>query len=84
MDLKLNGKTAIVTGGASGIGRQTCLDFAEEGVNVVIVDINEDGANEVAQEINEKGGTALVVKSDVTKRKKFKRLLKSVWIPLDV
>jgi 3-oxoacyl-[acyl-carrier protein] reductase len=66
MDLKLNGKTAIVTGGASGIGRQTCLDFAEEGVNVVIIDVNEDGANEVVQAITEKGGTALAVKCDVT------------------
>ncbi|MHA1650804.1 MAG: SDR family NAD(P)-dependent oxidoreductase, partial [Candidatus Helarchaeota archaeon] len=67
MDLNLKGKTAIVTGGASGIGRQACLDFADEGANVVIADINEEGAKQVAQEINKKGGTALPVKCDVTK-----------------
>ena len=67
MDLKLKGKTAIVTGGASGIGRQTCLDFAEEGANVVIVDVNEQGANELAQAITTKHGKALAIKCDVTK-----------------
>ncbi|MHA1277274.1 MAG: SDR family NAD(P)-dependent oxidoreductase [Candidatus Helarchaeota archaeon] len=67
MDLNLDGKTAIVTGGASGIGRQTCLDFAAEGANVVIADINEDGAQMVAQEIQNKGGKALAIKCDVTK-----------------
>ncbi|MHA1265451.1 MAG: SDR family NAD(P)-dependent oxidoreductase [Candidatus Helarchaeota archaeon] len=67
MDLKLKGKTAIVTGGASGIGRQACLDFAEEGANVVIADINETGAKQVADEIQAKGGKALAVKCDVTR-----------------
>lgn len=66
MDLNLKGKIAIVTGGASGIGKQTCLDFAEEGVNVIIVDINEEGAIEVANEINGKDGKAIAIKCDVT------------------
>ncbi|MFX1295717.1 MAG: SDR family NAD(P)-dependent oxidoreductase [Promethearchaeota archaeon] len=67
MDLNLKGKIAIVTGGASGIGRQACLDFAEEGVNVVITDINEEGTKKVVKEIEDKGGKALAVKCDVTK-----------------
>ena len=67
MNLNLKGKTAIVTGGASGIGRQACLDFAEEGSNVVIADINDEGAKLVAKEIQEKGGKTLVMKCDVTK-----------------
>ncbi len=67
MDLNLKGRTAIVTGGASGIGRQTCLDFAEEGANVVIADINEAGAQEVRQQIEAKGCKALAVKCNVTK-----------------
>ncbi len=66
MDLNLKGKTAIVTGGASGIGKQACLDLAEEGANVVVADINEKGANEVATEIEKKGGSAFGLKCDVT------------------
>jgi len=67
MDLMLKGKTAIVTGGASGIGKQTCLDLAEEGANVVIADINEVGAQKIAEEIKKNGGKAIAVKCDVTR-----------------
>ncbi|MHA1380414.1 MAG: SDR family NAD(P)-dependent oxidoreductase [Candidatus Helarchaeota archaeon] len=66
MDLMLKDKTAIVTGAASGIGKQTALDFAEEGANVVIADINEEGAKKVADEISKAGGKALAIKCDVT------------------
>ena len=47
---------AIVTGGASGIGRQVALRLAREGAKVAIVDINLDGANKVAEEIKALGG----------------------------
>ena len=42
------GKTIVITGAASGIGRATALIFAREGANVVCADINEDGASETA------------------------------------
>ena len=67
MDLNLKGNTAIVTGGASGIGKQACIDLAREGANVVIADINENGANEVEAEIIKNGGNAMTIKCDVTK-----------------
>ena len=67
MDLGLKDKIAIVTGAASGIGKQTCLDLIAEGAKVVIADINEAGAKELEAEIKNNGGEALAIKCDVTR-----------------
>lgn len=64
--MRLSRKRAIVTGGASGIGRAICHRFAAEGAAVVIADRNRDGAERVRQEILEAGGTASVETVDVT------------------
>lgn len=63
-----NGKTIIITGAGSGIGRATALIFAREGANVVCADINGDGAAETVTKINQIGGQALALEIDVTKR----------------
>ncbi|GAB3684370.1 SDR family NAD(P)-dependent oxidoreductase [Actinocorallia lasiicapitis] len=60
----LQHKTAIVTGGASGIGRATALLFAREGANVVIADLAD--ATEVVKEIASEGGRAVAVRADVS------------------
>jgi NAD(P)-dependent dehydrogenase (short-subunit alcohol dehydrogenase family) len=62
------GKTIIITGAASGIGRAAALIFAREGANVVCADVNEAGARETAAAVNGKGSQALAVKTDVTSR----------------
>jgi 3-oxoacyl-[acyl-carrier protein] reductase len=62
------GKTIIITGAASGIGRATALIFAREGANVVCADLNEDGARDTAAAVNAKGSQALALKTDVTSR----------------
>jgi 3-oxoacyl-[acyl-carrier protein] reductase len=62
------GKTILITGAASGIGRATALIFAREGANVVCADIDEDGVKETAGKINAIGSQALALTIDVTKR----------------
>jgi len=63
-----SGKTIVITGAASGIGRSTALIFAREGANVVCADINEAGVKETASAVNAKGSQALGIKVDVTQR----------------
>ncbi|MGX7681234.1 SDR family NAD(P)-dependent oxidoreductase [Jatrophihabitans sp. DSM 45814] len=62
----LAGKTAVVTGGGSGIGEATAKLLAGSGVNVVVGDINVAGGERVAAEINANGGTAIFQRCDVT------------------
>jgi 3-oxoacyl-[acyl-carrier protein] reductase len=62
------GKTIIITGAASGIGRATALIFAREKANVVCADIDDSGVKETAEKINAIGSQALALTIDVTKR----------------
>ena len=70
------GKTIIITGAASGIGRATALIFAREGANVVCADVNEAGARDTADEVNGKGSQALALKTDVTSRAQVNDMVK--------
>uniref|UniRef100_UPI002ABE2369 SDR family NAD(P)-dependent oxidoreductase n=1 Tax=Paraburkholderia sp. J63 TaxID=2805434 RepID=UPI002ABE2369 len=63
---KLEGKTAVVTGAASGIGKEIALTLAAQGAAVAIADLNADGAQAVADEIKRAGGKAIGVAMDVT------------------
>jgi 3-oxoacyl-[acyl-carrier protein] reductase len=71
-----SGKTIVITGAASGIGRATALIFAREGANVVCADINEAGVKETAAAVNAKGSQALGLKVDVTSREEVNSLIK--------
>jgi 3-hydroxybutyrate dehydrogenase len=64
--MTLDGKVAIVTGAASGIGKRIAEIYAENGAAVAIADLNLDGANATARELEGKGAKALGVKMDVT------------------
>jgi len=62
----LNGKIAIVTGAASGIGAAAAKRFAAEGASVACVDYNLDGANSTLKSIRDAGGKAIAVRADVS------------------
>jgi 3-hydroxybutyrate dehydrogenase len=64
--VRLHGKSAIVTGAASGIGREIALVYAREGARVAIADINRRAAEATAKEIAAAGGQAIGVAMDVT------------------
>ena len=66
MTRNLEGKSALVTGGASGIGRATALAFAREGARVAVADILEEAAQRTVAEIKAMGGQALAIACDVT------------------
>jgi len=63
---QLNGKVAVVTGAASGIGKEIALTLARAGASIAIADLNQEGADAVAREIEQAGGKAMGVAMDVT------------------
>ena len=62
----LNGKVAVVTGAASGIGKEIALTLSRAGAAIAIADLNQAGADAVAREIEQAGGKAMGVAMDVT------------------
>src|SRR5271155_2225653 len=69
---RVQGKVVIVTGGASGIGKQDALLLAGEGARVVITDLNEDGGHSLAREI---GGDAMFVRHDISSEDNWKAVM---------
>jgi len=67
--LNLEGKVAIVTGGACGLGRAVCEGLAEVGAKVIVADVNEQGAQKVVAELKEKfDGNYIATGTDVTNK----------------
>jgi NAD(P)-dependent dehydrogenase (short-subunit alcohol dehydrogenase family) len=74
----LKDKVAIITGGASGIGRGIAIKFAEEGGSVVISDITEPEGKKTAAEVSQKGGNGLFVRCDVTSSRQVQEMVSQV------
>ena len=75
--MQLQGKRAIVTGAATGIGAVTARLFAQEGAGVVVADVNEDAGRRTVEEIRDGGGTAHFVRTDVTRESDVEALIEN-------
>ena len=73
---RLAEKVALITGGSNGIGRATCLRFAEEDAAIVIADVDEPAGTVLAEEINKQGGQALFIATDVSSEESVNNLIK--------
>src|SRR5690348_3400464 len=73
--MRLRGKTAIITGGTTGIGRASALLFAREGARIVVTDWREDRSAPVIDEIVQAGGEAVFVQADVSRREDNERMV---------
>lgn len=75
---KLDGKTALVTGGAQGIGEAYCYALGEAGAKIAVVDINLALAEETAHNLGKQGIEAIAVKTDVTNPEDVAKMVKTV------
>ncbi|MBQ3277055.1 MAG: SDR family oxidoreductase [Oscillospiraceae bacterium] len=82
--MRLEGKKAVVTGGASGFGKETALLFAREGAEVALIDLNLPGAEEVAEEIRKAGGKAWAFQADVSDEASVKKAFAGIFASMGV
>lgn len=75
--MKLNGKVAVITGAATGIGQATARLFAQERAKVVIGDIREKEANETVEMIKQAGGEAMFIKANVAVVAEIEEMIKA-------
>ncbi|MBM6995261.1 SDR family oxidoreductase [Paenibacillus sp. DXFW5] len=75
--MKLNGKVAVVTGAASGMGKAIAELFAAEGAQVVVSDLNLEHASKVVEGIESKGGVAIAIAANVASEEDVQRLIDS-------
>jgi len=75
MEREFEGKVALVTGAASGIGRATALALSKEGATVVVSDINDEGGEETVQLVEEQGGEASFIRADVSNAAEVEALI---------
>jgi NAD(P)-dependent dehydrogenase (short-subunit alcohol dehydrogenase family) len=73
--MRLEGKVALITGGASGMGRVASALFAREGAKVMLTDVTDDAGEAAAAEIRQEGGEAAYVRADVSKEADAKAMV---------
>lgn len=84
---RLSGKTAIITGGGTGIGEATCHRFVEEGANVAILDFNAEAGEATTAALVAKGGEAIFLQADVSREADVAAAVRAVlerWGTIDI
>lgn len=76
---RFEGKVALITGAAHGIGKQIAVQFAQEGANTVIVDYNEETGTQSAKEISQIGPKSIFCKADVSDHEALKNIRNAVF-----
>lgn len=74
---RLDGKVAVITGAASGMGRATALLFAAEGARLVLADVNDDGGRETVELVAKAGGSAAFRRTDVSREPEVQALVEA-------
>lgn len=80
----LSGKNAIITGGASGIGRAITLLFAQAGARVVVLELNKDHGEGIVNEVTKRGGKAIFLKCDIAVTQEVRRAIESFDFNIDI
>ena len=75
---RYRGKTAVVTGGAAGIGQALCEELAHRGAHVIVVDVDDVGAQHVVAAITQQGGKAYAAHVDVSKEQDVSQLIENI------
>lgn len=73
--MRLEGKVAIITGSARGIGKATAVKYVQEGAKVVVCDVNLEQVNETVEELKKMGGNVIGLRVDVTDRESVNKLI---------
>jgi len=73
--VRLQGKTVVITGASTGIGRASALRFAQEGARLVLADVQDAAGEALSQAIAQSGGTACFVRTDVSRRADNERMI---------
>ena len=71
----LENRSAVITGGANGMGKAMALRFAREGCDIAVVDLQLEGAKKVVEEIKSGGRKAIAIKADISKSKDIKSMI---------
>ncbi|MDP6685852.1 MAG: 3-oxoacyl-[acyl-carrier-protein] reductase [Candidatus Omnitrophota bacterium] len=77
-EVSLEGKVALITGGARGIGREIALSFAREGANIALCDVNLEATEKTAKEIQDLGRECMAVQADVTDSKSVQDMMDKI------